>query len=242
MTLLLHPVELFSTIPVACYVRSVQAFALHQPHRQSRRSELLLYTAHTDNPDAPSFCFTPLPTTPSRTPLHRHRSRSLPIHHRNSPPYYTYDDNSYRAPHPTTCGRASSHPHHLSTHHFSATTPTCPHTLPTPPSLDLHQPQRNSRHPASLFCTYPLGLSSFRGLDLHKFRQPEPLFNSYYTANGITGTDIAFALSIAGVLPHYTYTEFSYTAPHPTKCGRASDQPHHFSVKTPTRPPTYPTS
>ena len=159
MTLLLHPVELFSTIPVACYVRSVRAFALHLPHRQSRRSELLLYTNHTDNPDAPSFCFTPLPTTPSRTPLHRHRSRSLPIHHRNSPPYYTYDDNSYRAPHPTTCGRASSHPHHLSTHHFSVTTPTCPHTLPTQPSLGLHHTSSDSRHPASLFSTYRLGLS-----------------------------------------------------------------------------------
>jgi len=60
MTLMLHPVELFSTIPVACYVRSVRAFALHRPHRQSRRSELLLYTSHTDNPNAPSFCFTSL--------------------------------------------------------------------------------------------------------------------------------------------------------------------------------------
>ena len=48
---------------------TLRAFALHRPHRQSRRSELLLYTAHTDNPNAPRFCFTPLPTTPSRTPF-----------------------------------------------------------------------------------------------------------------------------------------------------------------------------
>ena len=106
-----------------------ESFALHLPHRQFQRSELFLCTSHTDNPNAPSFCSihpTPtiptlrafalhlhtatltiqrtLPTTPSRKPFHRHRSRSLSIHHRNSPPYdnsYTYSYNTHTTTIPT---------------------------------------------------------------------------------------------------------------------------------------------
>jgi len=46
------------------------------------------------------------------------------------PPYYTYDDTSYTAPHPTTCGRATNQPHSLGTPPFHDTTPTCSTTLP----------------------------------------------------------------------------------------------------------------
>ena len=117
----------FCSAPPTPTIQTLRAFAEHLPHRQSQRFELLLYISHT----ATLTTQRPLPTTPSRIPFHRHRSRSLSIYHRNSSPYYTYDDNSDRAPHPTTCGRALSHPHYLSAHHFRAATPTCPHTLPT---------------------------------------------------------------------------------------------------------------
>ena len=46
------------------------------------------------------------------------------------PPYYTYDDTSYTAPHPTTCGRATKEPHSSGTPPFHDTTPTCSTTLP----------------------------------------------------------------------------------------------------------------
>ena len=45
-------------------------------------------------------------------------------------PYYTYDDTSYTAPHPTTCGRATKQPHSSGTPPFHDTTPTCSTTFP----------------------------------------------------------------------------------------------------------------
>ena len=68
---LLHSVELFSTIFVACYVRSVRAFALHHPHRHSQRSELLLYiysatSPHHAQPYALSPTLKPFSSYPSQ--------------------------------------------------------------------------------------------------------------------------------------------------------------------------------
>ena len=145
---LLHPVKFSSTIPVACYVRSVRAYALYLPHRHSYNSET---SPHHAQPYAISPTLKPFSIYPSQefSPILHIRRQFL----QSATPHYMW-----------TRLKPPSLP---STHHFRATTPTCPHTLPTPPSLDLHHPQRNSHHPASLFCTYPLGLSSFRGLDLY---------------------------------------------------------------------------
>ena len=60
---LLHPVKFSSTIPVACYVRSVRAYALYLPHRHSYNSET---SPHHAQPYAISPTLKPFSIYPSQ--------------------------------------------------------------------------------------------------------------------------------------------------------------------------------